>query len=76
MNEATMEELVNRLRKDLSLSSEQTEKQMLELRVELDRVHLEIVALKTFLGAAYPSFSEQFPQILEKTIQEVDPESD
>jgi len=76
MNESAMGEWVNRLRKELSLSSAETEKQLLELRVELDRVRLEVAALKTFLSAAYPSFCEQFPQILEKTIQEVDPESD
>jgi hypothetical protein len=32
--------------------------------------------LRSFLSAVYPSFAEQFPQILAETIQEVNPESD
>jgi hypothetical protein len=43
--------------------------------VEIDWMKLDLAAVKTFLGSAFPSFSEQFPQILERTVQEIDPES-
>lgn len=76
MNGFAMNEEVARLQKELSLSGAETDKRLLDLRVEVDRLRLEMAALKTFLGAAYPSFGEQFPQILAQTIQDVDPESD
>jgi hypothetical protein len=70
-----LEERLTRLERELGLGSEQDENRFLELRVELDRIKLEMTALKTFLGSVFPSFSEQFPQILERTVQEIDPES-
>jgi hypothetical protein len=35
-----------------------------------------MTALKTLFCTAFPSFEEQFPQILTRTIQEVNPEFD
>lgn len=76
MNEKIPKEQLDRLHKELSLAGAETDKRLLELRVEMDRLRLETAALRTFLGAVYPSFAEQFPQILAETIQEMDPESD
>lgn len=76
MNDTAVKEMVARLRKEVGLTGAETDKQILDLRVEVDRLKLELLALKTFLGTAYPAFREQFPQILAETIQEVDPESD
>jgi hypothetical protein len=76
MNDKVLKEQLDRLQKELSLAGAETDKRLLELRVEMDRLKLETAALRSFLSAVYPSFAEQFPQILAETIQEVDPESD
>jgi len=76
MNDKLLKEQIDRLQKELSLAGAETDKRLFDMRVEIDRLKLETAALKSFLGAVYPSFAEQFPQILAETIQEVDPESD
>lgn len=76
MNELAVKEMVERLRKEVAVAGAQTDGRLLDLRVEVDRLRLELTALKTFLGTAFPAFREQFPQILAETIQNVDPESD
>lgn len=76
MNEKAVKEQLDRLQKELSLAGVETDRRVLEMQVQLDRLKLETAALKTFLGAVYPSFTEQFPQILAETIQRVDPESE
>jgi hypothetical protein len=63
-----------RLQREIRMLGDETDKSLLELRVEVDRLKLEVAALKTFLETAFPAFSEQFSQILARTIQEVDPE--
>jgi hypothetical protein len=75
MNLIALEEQLARLEKEVRLGGEQIEVGLLELRVEVDRIKLDMAALKTFLGSAFPSFTEQFPQILERTVHEVNPES-
>ena len=76
MNDKVAKEQIDRLQKELSLAGVETDRRLLELRVEMDRLKLEAAALRSFLAAVYPSFVEQFPRILAETIQEVDPESD
>lgn len=76
MNDKAAKEEIDRLQRELGLAGAETDRRLLELRVELDRLKLETAALKSFLAAVYPSFVEQFPRILAETIQEVDPESD
>lgn len=74
MNEKAVQEELSRLRNQLKVSGEEADKKVLDLRVELDRLKIEIVALKGFLSSANPSFSEEFPRILARTIEEVNPE--
>ncbi|BCR05608.1 hypothetical protein DESUT3_26770 [Desulfuromonas versatilis] len=76
MNEIALEERISRLEKELLLASDDTERRVFELRMEVDRLKLEVAALRNFLGTVNPSFAEQFPQILDQTIREVNPESD
>lgn len=76
MNELAVQQQMARLEKEIRFAGSETDRSLLDLRVEVDRLKLELRALKTFLGAVNPSFGEQFPQILAQTIQEVDPESD
>ncbi len=75
MNEIALEEKINRLQKGLQFAGTETDRCLLDLRIEIDRLRLELTALKNFMKASNPSFAEQFPLILEKTIHEVDPES-
>jgi hypothetical protein len=74
MNEIALQEQLARLQNELKLAGGDTDRRLLELRVEVDRLKLELAALKTFLAAASPSFAEQFPQVLARTIEEVNPE--
>jgi len=76
MNQSIPAEQLAHLQKEFRLLGEETDKSILELRVEVDRLKLEIAALKTILGSIFPTFAEQFPQVLARTIQEVDPEAD
>jgi len=75
MNEQMVEENIRRLQKEFRIAGSSTDERLLDLRVELDRMRLEMTALKQFLATVFPSFAEQFPQILSRTIEEVDPES-
>ncbi len=76
MNQVALEEAINRLQKELQLSGGDMESRFLDLRAEVDQLRLELRAVRKFLAAAHPSFNEQFPRILEQTIEEVDPEFD
>lgn len=74
MNEIALREELARLQKELTLAGGETDRRLLELRVEMDRLKIELAALKNFLAAANPSFAEQYPQVLARTIEEVNPE--
>lgn len=74
MSGIALKEEVARLQNEAVLAGAETDRRLLDLRAELDRLKLEMMALKAFLVAANPSFAEQFPQVLARTIAEVDPE--
>lgn len=74
MNEIALREELTRLQNELKLTGGETDRRLLELRVEVDRLKIELAALKNFLAAANPSFAEQFPHVLARTIEEVNPE--
>jgi hypothetical protein len=74
MNEVALKEQITRLENEFRLGGTQTEQRLLELRAEIDRVRLEMAAVRTFLDSAFPSFAEQFPLILARTLKEVNPE--
>lgn len=76
MNQVALEERIARLEKELLRGGAQAEQQLLDVRADIDRLRLELSAVRQFLGIVYPSFEEQFPQILSRTIQEVNPEFD
>ena len=74
MSGIALKEEVARLQNEAVLAGAETDRRLLDLRAELDRLKLEMTAMKAFLAAANPSFAEQFPQVLARTIAEVDPE--
>ena len=55
MNEIALQEQLARLRKELKLAGEEADKRLLELRVEVDWLKIELAALKNFLAAANPT---------------------
>jgi predicted translin family RNA/ssDNA-binding protein len=59
---------------ELNFISEYYKKGLLDLRGEIDRLKLDIAALRAFLENALPDFGERFPEIYEKTMLEVNPE--
>ena len=74
MNQIALEEQISRLQKEVRFGGAEVEQRFLELRAEVDRVRLELAAVKRFLGIAYPAFNQEFPQILARVIEEVNPE--
>lgn len=76
MNQVALEERIMRLEKELLQGGRQAEQRLLDLRAEMDRLRLELSAVRQFLGVVYPTFTEEYPQILSRTIQEVNPEFD
>lgn len=76
MNQLGIQEEIGRLQKELRIGGVETEQRILDLRAEVDRIRIEVEAIKTFLCIANPAFREQFPQILARTIEEVNPEFD
>ncbi len=69
-----MEEKIARLEKEFGLWGSDTERKLLDLRADADRVRIELAAIKNFLRAEIPSFEKEFPRILERAIEEINPE--
>lgn len=65
---------VDEVRKEIEATWHAAHKQILAMRAEIARLKLEITALKTYLNEEIPSFHKHYPQILDKTIQQVPPE--
>ncbi len=76
MSQISLEEQLDLLQKELRIGGAETEQRMLDLRAEVDRVHLELAAIKKFLGTVFPVFEEQYPQILSRTMEDFNPEFD
>ena len=73
-NEVAMQKQIDSLTNELRFMSDHYENSLRDLRSELDGLKLELAALRTFLESAFPHFAERFPELLAKTIREVDPE--
>jgi len=67
MNDQPLEEKLNHSGTETRKAENETDRRILELRIEIHRLTLELTALKEYMKAASPSFAEQFPHILEKT---------
>lgn len=76
MNQLAVQEEIGRLQKELRIGGAETEQRILDLRADVDRIRIEVEAIKIFLSTVNPAFREQFPQILARTIEEVNPEFD
>lgn len=72
MKEVNLQDELTRLQKEFINFSAVSERNIKELRADLERCRLELKALETFFGSVNPSFVEQFPQVLERTVRESD----
>lgn len=72
MNERNLQDELTRLQKDFRNYSATCECNIRALRADLERCRLELKALETFFGSVNPSFVEQFPLVLERTVRESD----
>jgi hypothetical protein len=70
MKELNLQDELTRLQKEFRNFSTASEHQIRDLRADLERCRLELKALETFFGSVNPSFVEQFPQVLERTVRE------
>ncbi|MHB1397465.1 MAG: hypothetical protein ACYDAI_03840 [Trichloromonadaceae bacterium] len=70
MKELNLQDELIRLQKEFHAFSAASEHKIKDLRTDLDRCRLELKALETFFGSVNPSFVEQFPQVLERTVRE------
>lgn len=70
MREVNLQDELTRLQKEFRNFSAASERSLREMRAELERCRLELKALETFFGSVNPSFVEQFPQVLERTVRE------
>lgn len=65
---------IERLSKELRLSGELTDSRLIELKVDIDRIKFDIAVLKRFLEQSSHSLRQDFSEIREKIVQEVNPE--
>jgi hypothetical protein len=76
MNDVALEKQIKQIAAELRLSGEFTDNRFMELKADVDRLRLEVTALSRFLERTVPSFSRDFPPILEAVFQKVNPEVD
>ncbi|MCF8061758.1 MAG: hypothetical protein K9M82_04510 [Deltaproteobacteria bacterium] len=76
MNDVALQKQIDELAEEVSLAGDYTQAGLEELRARVDRIKLEIVALRMALDAALPSFSTEYERSFEKARLEVNPESD
>lgn len=70
MKDVNLQDELTRLQKEFRNFSALSERSIRDLRTDLERCRLELKALETFFGSVNPSFVEQFPQVLERTVRE------
>lgn len=76
MNEVALQKQIEELESELRLSGEFTNRRLLDMKAEMDRLKLELTVLARFLEREMPSFTRDFQSIREEVFQEVDPEID
>lgn len=74
MNLVALEKEIERLAEELRLSGEYADGRFIDVRAEIDRVKLEVEALRRFLERAFPSFGPDLERIKTEIVQEFDPE--
>lgn len=70
MKELNLQDELTRLQREFRTYSATCERNIRDLRTDLERCRLELKALETFFGSVNPSFVEQFPQVLERTVRD------
>jgi hypothetical protein len=70
MKELNLQDELARVRKECHQHALAAERSIQQLRADLELCRLELKALEAFFGSVNPSFVEQFPQVLERTVRE------
>ncbi|MCF8080526.1 MAG: hypothetical protein K9K88_14700 [Desulfobacterales bacterium] len=74
MNEVALQKQIEELTREFRLSGEAVKDDLVELQAAIDRLELEVAAMKTFLTSKYSDFDEKFERILRRTKTEENPE--
>ena len=74
MNRTPFEKQIDTLELELKHLDEFHSGRLTQMRIELDRLKLEVIALKKFVKDLSPESGEKFEKILEETLHSVDPE--
>jgi uncharacterized protein YPO0396 len=74
MNEIKLQRQIEDMKKEIEATGAIAEKRAIELRADIDRLKLEVIALKAFLKDEFPEFEKRFPGILKETVKRIPPE--
>lgn len=76
MNDIALQKQIDQIAKELRLSDEAIDGRILQLRAEIDYLNLQMIALKRFLKSVFSDFEGKFPEILEQTLAQENPEAE
>jgi predicted nuclease with TOPRIM domain len=76
MNDVALQRQIDELAKELRYAADTRQSELEELRARVDRIRVEMAALRMALESLLPSFPEAFQRALEKARYEVNPEVD
>ena len=76
MNLVALQKEIDRMGTELRLSGDLTDSRIMEIKIEIDKLKLEIAALKGFLEQTLPTFARTYPDIKDEIFREVNPEMD
>jgi hypothetical protein len=65
---------VDEVRKEIEATWDAAYKRILAMQAEIDRLKLEITALKKCLDSEVPTFQKRYLEVLEEIIQQMPPE--
>ncbi|RJQ50103.1 MAG: hypothetical protein C4530_22085 [Desulfobacteraceae bacterium] len=74
MNEIKLQRQIEDMKKEIEATGAIAEKRAIELRADIDRLKLEVIALKEFIKGELPEFEKRFPEILKETVKRIPPE--
>ncbi len=73
MNEVALRKQIEDIDQEVKLSGEFTMNRLIQLQAEVDQCKLELEAIRRFLDSAFPSFTNQYNDLVEKVNREFNP---